>query len=285
MSDTVQDFLDGMRSPTVPHVPFDEYADAFKDAFALRRENGICEIRMHSKGGSAVFGKSHHRGWSQILRLVGADPDNELVIITGTGDSFVRPIPDEVVQHAKQAAGRDPAARQLAMHELYLEGTALVKNLIEQINVPTIGAVNGPAGAMSALATLCDITICSDTTTFEEKHLVENLVPADGTWQAYEGLIGIKRASYMAYMHQRIDARTALDWGIVNEVVPHSEINSRAWEIAEVLMRKDAFARRMTHSMFKEYYARFLEGFALQFAMEAWAAALTEANQQAAADR
>ena len=277
-------FLEGMKEPVVPFTPFEEYAEKFKGGFILRRENGICEIRMHSKGDSAVFGASKHAGWSQVLKAVGEDPGNEVVIITGTGNEFVRPIPEDLLEIMAGNTGEITVgtvdSQTLQQYELYLQGLDLIRNVITQISVPTIGVINGPAGAMSALGLLCDITIASDTATFEEAHFAQNLVPADGTFQAYEGIMGIKRSAYLCYTHQVIDAKTALDWGLVNEVLPFEETNARAWEIAEQIMKTDKFARNITHAVFREYYAKMIEQLPLQFGFEAWAVVLSRAQSR-----
>jgi enoyl-CoA hydratase/carnithine racemase len=275
LPDGLSEFLAAAGKPTVPVTPFSEYAEMFKDAFVLTREDGICEIRMHLDGDAATFTAAHHSGWPQILRYVGADPENEVVIITGTGDYFVKPVPPHILDFVKQNIKGDLPAELRRHVTLYRDGVRLVKNIIEEIDVPTVGVLNGPAGAMSALATLCDITISSDTATLEEGHFADNLVPADGTWQAFAGLSGIKRAAYLAYTHQVIDAQTALEWGIVNEVVPHEEVNARAWAIARDLMAKSTHVRRVTHTIVKEYYADMIAKLPLQFAAEAWAIPLS----------
>ena len=277
----MQEFMQEMSRPVVPHMPFEEYAEKFKDGFILTRKNSICEIRMHTNNKSAFFGNLQHHGWSQILQLVGADPENEVIIITGTGEDFVREIPHDLVEAMllREVTPEMARMQQLNQFNLYIEGNALIKAVMDYIHVPTIGVVNGPAGAMSALATLCDITICSDTATFEEAHFAGNLVPADGTWQAYEGLLGVKRACYMAYTHQIVDAKTALDWGIVNEVVPHKLINERGWEIAEKIMKTDKYVRRLTHTMVKDYYGKMVNNLAMQFGTEAFGNAMVTANR------
>lgn len=275
VSPAIAEFLDAAGRPTVPYVPFEEYSEKFKDAFILTRDNGVCEIRMHLDGDSAFFAAPHHNGWSQILHYVGSDPENEVVIITGTGDFFVKPVPEELIELVRSNSDHDLPSELRNQANLYREGVKLIKNIIDEIEVPTIGVLNGPAGAMSALATLCDITIASDTATLEEAHFADNLVPADGTWQAYAGLAGIKRAAYLAYTHQVIDAQTALDWGIVNEVVSHDRIHDRGWEIARELMKQSPHVRRITHTIIKEHYAKYIDKLPLEFAAEAWAIPLS----------
>ena len=58
----------------------------FKD-FAFKREKGILEIRMHTDGKEAKWSKELHRALPQIFPIIGADRKNEVIILTGTGDS------------------------------------------------------------------------------------------------------------------------------------------------------------------------------------------------------
>lgn len=284
MDNATAAFMEGFKEPIVPDMSFEEYSEAFKDAFILTRKNGICEIRMHTKHGSAVFGKSKHHGWSQILKHVGADPENEVIIITGTGDEFVAQVPPGVIELSEMQSKRAPKKIRLEQDlmkcELHREGTDFIRAVVENLHVPTIGAVNGPAGTMSALALLCDVTICSDRATFMEEHFIQGLAPADGNFQVFQGLTGIKRTAYMCYTDQIIDAKTALDWGMVNEVVPHGELHDRAWALAEQFMRSDKYARYATHAIFQRYYKEFLKNFDLEFGMEAFCQFLRLSNSE-----
>lgn len=64
-----------------------------------------------------------------------------------------------------------------------------------------------------------------------------------------QNTIGIKRASYYAYTGRKIDGRTALELGIVNEILPREKLLSRAWELAEMMMERPRAARELTHSI------------------------------------
>lgn len=279
MDERTKAFVAGMMEPAVPYVPFEVYAEQFKDAFQLTRRDGICEIKQHTKGETTVFGASKHRGWAQILKLVGDDPENEVVIITGAGDDFVAPIPENLV--AVMAGGQKMSSKEIAAnrYRLHVEGTELIHAIVDNLHVPTIGAMNGPASVMAAIPLLCDITICSDRATFTEQHFAEGLVPADGTFQAFRGLMGIKRTAYMCYQSQVIDAQKALELGLVNEVVEHEKLNARAWELAYGIMQKDRYTRRVTHSVFKRYYREWIDDLMVEFGYEGMANFLTDSNK------
>jgi enoyl-CoA hydratase/carnithine racemase len=73
----------------VPRPSFDVYAEKYSRYFAMRRRDGIIELRMHTDGGPARFDFAVHNAWPQVWQEVGNDPDNEVLIITGTGGQWL----------------------------------------------------------------------------------------------------------------------------------------------------------------------------------------------------
>lgn len=134
-------------------------------------------------------------------------------------------------------------------YDLYYRGaTKLIESLIFDVDIPTIAAVNGP-GYHTEIALLCDLTICSEQAIFQDGHFLIGFVPGDGQLLTFQELIGTKRASYALYTGQKIDARTALEWGLVNEVLPREKLLERAWELAAQIMKQPRAARCLTHHL------------------------------------
>lgn len=74
----------------IPTPKFDDYKETFKDFFELtRREDGVLLAKAHTLGGPVQLSVQNHRALGQFLKTVGADPENELLIITGSGDEFM----------------------------------------------------------------------------------------------------------------------------------------------------------------------------------------------------
>jgi enoyl-CoA hydratase/carnithine racemase len=114
---------------------------------------------------------------------------------------------------------------------------------------PTIAAINGPSLAHIEFALLCDITLCSETATIMDPHFLTGVAPGDGPQLGLQELIGTKRASYYLYTGNGITAQEALSPGLVNETLPAERLLPRAWEIAEMMMRRPRAARRLTHAI------------------------------------
>lgn len=74
-------------SPFVPTPRFEDYSDRFKDHFRLeRRADGVLLAQAHTLGGSIQLSVENHRALGQLLRTISADPENEVLILTGSGE-------------------------------------------------------------------------------------------------------------------------------------------------------------------------------------------------------
>jgi enoyl-CoA hydratase/carnithine racemase len=212
---------------------FSNYKDKFKYV-RFRREDGILEMAFHQDGGECrwtVTDGSLHEELPDVLYEVGRDRDNQIVIFTGTGDSWLRDI---------DFSGYDENFRVTAQYldKIYKEAKDIARNLLD-IEVPVIGAVNGDAFIHSELILLSDIVLCADHASFADKaHMPNNAVPADGVHVVYPLLLGPNRARYYLLTGKEIDAQEALRLGMVAEVLPKDKLMPRAWELARQLLTK-----------------------------------------------
>jgi hypothetical protein len=68
----------------------EEYSERFRDFFHFtRREDGVLLGEAHTNGGPIQLSVQNHRALGQMLKAVGADPENEVLILTGSGDEFM----------------------------------------------------------------------------------------------------------------------------------------------------------------------------------------------------
>jgi enoyl-CoA hydratase/carnithine racemase len=236
---------------------FDAYAEKYAEHFVMRRSDGIIELRMHTDGGPARFGFATHNAWAQAWQEIGNDPDNEVLILTGTGDQWLG-IPDPASVSADSAEG--PAGNTLPKDFTYEHGfydmQKLLENFVFGIDIPTIAAINGPSVAHTEFALLCDITLAADTATIIDPHLPAGSAPGDGQQLTLQELIGAKRAAYHLYTGLPIGARQALELGLVNEVLPTDRLLPRARELAEAIISRPRAARRLTHAIAQRPWKR-----------------------------
>lgn len=228
------------------------YFDKYPTIALERDELGILVMRFHSENGPVAYTPQHHVDWTNAFYDAGSDPDNAVLIITGTGDSFI-----DQFQWSAWAAREN--SRPLGFELIHAEGKRLLRNLLD-IECPVIGAVNGPATIHAELAVLSDITLASENATFADKaHVPLGVVPGDGVHVAWQELVGLNRARYFLLTGQVLSARQALEWGVVNEVVPQDRLMPRAMELARQIAALPPLTRRYSRTCLTQRMKRLMD--------------------------
>ena len=219
---------------------FADYKEQFKDFYTMeRREDGVILVQAHTKGGPIQLSVENHRSVGQMFKTVGADPDNEIMIFTGTGDEFMMDADPEGFKLEEQDLA------YWAYEYAYKDGRINVGSLVNDLEIPTIGVINGP-GFHTEMCLMCDITICAEDAVVYDLHYDIGSVPGDGIHSCFQELLGVKRAAYALLTGQAIDAKTALEYGMVNEIWPRDKLIPRAFKIADHIMTQPRTTRRMT---------------------------------------
>lgn len=223
----------------IPTPELESYRELFAEHFKMeRRDDGVILVQIHTKGGPFQLSVEHHRAVGEALKLVASDPKNELMIFTGTGPAFLAKVDPEGF------ALEEKDLEYWAYEFAYKDGRNNVRTLVNDFEIPTIGVLNGP-GAHAEMCLMCDITICSDDAIIFDPHFAMGSVPGDGIHSCFLELLGVKRGAYALLTSQTIDAKKALEYGMVNEVVPRESLMTRAYQIADVIMRQKRTIRRL----------------------------------------
>jgi crotonobetainyl-CoA hydratase len=175
------------------------------------------------------------------LESAAADHDVRAVVITGAGRAFCAGADLKEI-----AAGRPVAAE--GHPEWGFAG--LVRHWIDK---PVIAAVNGFAmGGGTEIALACDLVVASSAAVFGLPEVKRGLLAAAGGVIRLQRQIPLKRALELALTGDGIDARTALEWGLVNRVVEPDEVLSVALELAGRIAENAPLSvgatKRMVHS-------------------------------------
>ena len=200
-------------------------------------DNGVVTITMNrpkrlNAASSQMFTELRET-WNEI----GGDPTVRCVVMTGAGDAFC--------SGADLAAGGGDGPRRHALQDLNVIHQTV--SALYSIMVPVIAKVNGvAAGAGMNLALACDLIVASDQARFSEIFARRGLsVDFGGTW-ILPRLIGLHRAKELAFFADVIDAKQAEDFGIVNKVVPHGELDAFVDDWADRLAAGPPIAVAMT---------------------------------------
>src|SRR5437870_10563887 len=208
-----------------------EYANKYTSA-RMERRNGVLQVTLHTDGQSLRWGFLPHAEMPDALHDIGADRENRVVILTGTGHEFSGP-------RATPGTSSFPTRPSIErIDRIHWEGRHLLMNLLN-IEVPVISAINGPAWRHSEIPLLCDIVLAADTAQFQDSaHFASEVVPGDGMHIVMPLLLGLNRGRYYLLTGQTLDARQAHEFGLVAEILPPDKLLARAWELAEELARK-----------------------------------------------
>lgn len=155
--------------------------------------------------------------------------DVAVVIITGMGDkAFVAGADITEINKLDQETGL-----------LFSERGQEIFNYIEKFEKPVIAAVNGYAfGGGCELALACHMRICSENAKFAQPEVNLGIIPGYGGTQRLSRLVNPGRAMEYILTGDAIDAQEAYRIGLVNKVVPQSELIPKAMEIANKIASK-----------------------------------------------
>src|SRR6202045_664491 len=228
---------------------FANYRNSFPNARLTRSKTGVLEVALHTDGGTLVFNGHTHEQFVDLFHAIGSDPDNRVVILTGSGSAFMETISPE---------GFDFFTPQ-GYDKIFREGRKVLMNILD-IEVPLIAAVNGPVRLHSEYILLADIVLATPSTVFQDKpHFEFGIVPGDGVNLLWPEVIGSIRGRYFLLTRQELSAEVAKEWGAVNEIVPADKLLGRAREIAEGLAKLPSLTTHYTRIALTQKLRRIID--------------------------
>ena len=198
------------------------------------------------------------REMTEAFRDASNDDSVAVVVLTGAGDKAFCTGGD-VQEYAESftAVPRD----FIKWGKVFLG----VNETLRHIGKPTIARVNGLAvGGGNEFQISCDLCIAAEHAKFFQVGTSVGSVAAVSCW-FLPLMIGDRRAREMLLLNKRIDAKTALEWGLVNQVVPMEKLDEAVDKMAEQLVEKFSDCMRYTiqhTNYFKDQSAATLGGHA-----------------------
>ena len=185
----------------------------------------------------------------QTLRDLAADSGVRAIVLTGAGEKAFCAGGD-----IEEFASMDKAPLLAAIQS----GQRLVWD-IEHLDAPTIAAVNGAClGGGNGIAMACDLRIAGESAVFGHPEASLGLTLAYAGSLRLARLVGIAKAKEFMLTARKIPAKEALEWGLVNEVVPPANLRGRALAVATEIAANSPVAVRaakkaLTESLEKHY--------------------------------
>ncbi len=197
-------------------------------------ENGIGQITINRPSKLNALNVATIQELHTAFENLDADAETKVIIITGEGEkAFVAGADISEFAHFTIEEGA-----QLAQ-----QGQELLFDFVENLRTPVIAAVNGFAlGGGLELAMACHFRVASDNAKMGLPEVSLGVIPGYGGTQRLPQLVGKGRAMEMIMTAGMIDAETAKTYGLVNHVVPQTELLEFVKGIASKIMRNSPVA-------------------------------------------
>jgi enoyl-CoA hydratase len=224
----------------------------------LKTENGIGQITINRPSKlnalNAVTIKELHKAFTKLH----SDQDTKVIILTGEGEkAFVAGA--DISEFAKFSVQEGS--------QLAAQGQEMLFDFIENLKTPVIAAINGFAlGGGLELAMSCHFRIASDNAKMGLPEVSLGVIPGYGGTQRLPQLIGKGRAMELIVTAGMIDAETAKNYGLVNHVVPQSELLDFVTQIAAKIMRNSPIAIGNAITAINANFKDGVNGFATEIA-------------------
>jgi len=195
------------------------------------KEDGIAKVTVNRPESLNALNSTVYAELYKVFESIENDARVRVVVITGAGEkAFV--------------AGTDIVEMQ-DMNTLeisrFVDKIRKASDRIYTLSKPVIAAINGYClGGGCELTLCCDLRIASEKARFGQPEINLGLIPGACGTQRLPRLVGVAKAKEMIYLGDMIDAPTALNWGLVNKVVPPESLMDEAMGIARKLASKSS---------------------------------------------
>jgi enoyl-CoA hydratase/carnithine racemase len=216
----------------------------------IERSGSVVTVRMnHPETRNALTSPEQIEEFVQLCAELNRDRQVRVMILTGNGSAFCA---GGNVKDMGERAGIF-AGSPYELRNTYRNGIQRIPLALYELDIPVIAAVNGPAiGAGLDLACMCDIRLAAPKALFAESFVRLGIVPGDGGAWLLPRIIGIPKASLMAFTGDTIDAAKALEWGLVEQVCTHETLETAAQALAERIAANPGHALRLCKRLLRE---------------------------------
>ncbi|MCL6274417.1 enoyl-CoA hydratase-related protein [Muricauda sp. 2012CJ35-5] len=200
----------------------------------IEEENNIATITINRPKKLNALNKRTILELHTAFKELEEDANTKVIIITGSGEkAFVAGADISEFAHFSEDQGRQLAA----------EGQERLFDFVENLTTPVIAAVNGFAlGGGLELAMSCHFRVASENAKMGLPEVSLGVIPGYGGTQRLPSLIGKGRAMELIMTAGMTDAAKALDWGLVNHVVPQDELIPLCLKIASRISNNSPIA-------------------------------------------
>ncbi len=202
------------------------------------RDGRILTVTIDRPARLNAVSREMHTELARVFHDVAADPDSDVIVLTGAGRAFCAGGDLEFLEGAQQ----DP----VSFYEVLREARTIVMSLLD-CDKPVICRMNGDAiGLGASIALLCDIIVAVDSAKIADPHVRAGLVAGDGGALIWPQLVGYARAKQFLLGAEFLDAKQAQQIGLINFAVPVEELDRVTGEWSARLSKGATHAIRWT---------------------------------------
>ena len=184
--------------------------------------------------------------WRKVVREAIVDPSVRCILLRGEGKSFSSG--RDVTQLGSRTDGESDLSFVRRHQDIRLDVLDAPK--------PVVAAVKGYVfGGAFEIALSSDMRVCASDALFAFPEINYGLVADTGGSQMLTPLIGPSKSKYLHFTGERIDAATALEWGVVDWVVEPDEVESRAMALATKLAAAPPSAIQVAQQLIDQAWA------------------------------
>jgi len=220
----------------------------------IEKKDGIAKVQLNRPEAMNVMNQETLEELLATFQELGEDKGTKVVILGAMGDKAFTAGAD--ITHMGDSGVEEA-------YEFTKLGHAVART-IETEAPPTIAAIHGYVfGGGVEIVSACDIRIAADNTVMSQPEINIGIIPGWGGTQRLIRHVGPGRAKEMIYTGKRIDAKEALEWGLVNKVVPRDKLDESVWALAEEIAQKSRVilmdAKRAINATFETSLERGLD--------------------------
>ena len=195
----------------------------------LTTDGPAARILLNRPEALNAWNEQFGRDLLDAVTSVAKDDSVRALLITGAGRGFSSGADLKEQRSTTDAGVPDLSARLRELYHPIIRG-------LREMPKPVVAAVNGPAvGIGCSLALSADLIVAAESAYFLLAFVNIGLVPDGGSTAFLPARTGYARAAEMAMLGEPVPAEQALDWGLINRVVPDDELESASGELLDRL--------------------------------------------------
>jgi 2-(1,2-epoxy-1,2-dihydrophenyl)acetyl-CoA isomerase len=203
---------------------------AFETVNLSIEPEGVATIELNRPQALNAWNKQFGRDLLAALAQAGEEDAARAVVITGAGRAFSSGADLKDFGVEQTSEGRPD------IYKVLTERYHPIMHAIRELPKPVVACVNGPAAGIGcSLALCCDLVLAAQSSYFLLAFVNIGLVPDGGSSLFVPTRVGMARAAEMAMLGERIPAARALEWGLINRVVPDEQLAAEAGALARRL--------------------------------------------------